>query len=471
MQIAQELSGYSLGEADLLRRAMGKKIKKEMDEQRTRFVDGAVANKVDKGRAEYIFELVARFAGYGFNKSHAAAYALLAYQTAYLKANYPVEFLAASMTLDMGNTDKLNVFVQDARRAGIEILPPCVNASRAEFDAGENSIQYALGALKNMGRGAAAQLVAERDENGLFETLADFAHRVDARNINKRGLETLIAAGALDALDPDRARLFENCDRILRAASSNDDGNQVDLFGSEASRELVLKDTDEPWLPMDRLTREKDAIGFFVSGHPLDEYGEFVKSENLLNWTEFTARASRGSFAGRIAAVVSYRQERVSAKGNRFAFLGLSDQSGQFEAIVFSELLSSHGDMLTPGTPLLVELEVESETDALRARLIGVQHLDDVAQRGSNGLRVVIGPETQVEKLKDRMPSSGDGEVHIVLQLADAGQEVEVTLPDRYDVSPRTKGAIQIIGGVNAVEPLAGSPGRAHTPSLALAKS
>lgn len=470
MQIAQELSGYSLGEADLLRRAMGKKIKKEMDEQRARFVDGAIANGVDKGRAEYIFELVARFAGYGFNKSHAAAYALLAYQTAYLKANHPVEFLAASMTLDMGNTDKLNVFVQDARRAGIEILPPCVNASRAEFDAGERTIRYALGALKNMGRAAAAQLVAERDENKPFETLADFAHRIDARNINKRGLETLITAGALDTFDPDRARLFANCDRILRAASSSDDGSQVDLFGSQASRQLSLKDT-EPWLPMERLTREKDAVGFFVSGHPLDEYDDFVKTEKLPTWPEFTAKASRGSYTGRLAAVVAYRQERVSAKGNRFAFLGLSDQSGQFEAIVFSELLSSHGDMLTPGTALLVELEVESQADSLRARLVGAQLLDDVAQRRQQGLRVVIGPDAHVEKLKARMPEAGDGEVHIVLQLADAGQEVEVALPSKYDISPRTKGAIKVLGGVNAVEPLTGSPERTHAPSLALAKS
>ncbi|MFQ5625961.1 MAG: DNA polymerase III subunit alpha, partial [Methyloligellaceae bacterium] len=189
MQIAQVLSGYSLGEADLLRRAMGKKIKKEMDEQRARFVEGAVANNVERGRAEYIFALVAKFAGYGFNKSHAAAYALLAYQTAYLKANYPVEFLAASMTLDMGNTDKLNVFVQDARRAGISIEPPSVNASHAEFNAVENSIRYALGALKNMGRVAAQHIIDERESNGLYESLADFAHRLNGRAMNNRGLE------------------------------------------------------------------------------------------------------------------------------------------------------------------------------------------------------------------------------------------------------------------------------------------
>jgi len=474
MKIAQDLSGYSLGEADLLRRAMGKKIKKEMDEQRARFVDGAVANNVDKGRAEYIFELVAKFAGYGFNKSHAAAYALLAYQTGYLKANHPVEFLAASMTLDMGNTDKLNIFVQDARRAGITIQPPCVNSSLAEFDPGENSIRYALGALKNMGRAAAETLIEERRTNGQYQSLANFAYRIDARSINKRGMEALIAAGALDTFDPDRSRLFGNTDRILRAGSSQGPDNQDDLFGSETTHELSLRET-EPWVAMDRLSREQEAIGFFVSGHPLDEYANFIQKENLRTWTEFCSQASRGFAAGRIAVVISHKQERTSAKGNRFAFIGMSDQSGQFEAIVFSELLASHGELLTPGSVVLAELEIESGADTMRARLVAVQALSAVADRDQTGMHISVNQGASLERLKERMPDEGAGQIHITLELDDIGQEVEFSLAGNFDVSSRSRNNLSVVKGVKAVIPLTEQDPRVSTqprsPMLALAKS
>ncbi len=475
MQIAQELSGYSLGEADLLRRAMGKKIKKEMDEQRARFVEGAIENKVDRGRAEYIFELVAKFAGYGFNKSHATAYALLAYQTAYLKTNYPVEFLAASMTLDMGNTDKLNIFVQDARRGEISIEPPCVNESRADFSAGGTSIRYALAALKNMGRAAAERIVEEREENGPYQSLADFAHRLDVKSINKRGVEALIAAGALDSLYPDRGKLFANCDRILRAAAVPDDANQNDLFGDETTRELVLRDA-EPWLPLDRLSREQEAIGFFVSGHPLDEYEAVLKQEGILTWAEFSARATKGATSARLAGIVSTRQERTSARGNRYAFIGLSDQTGQYEAIVFAELLASHSDELTPGTAVLVDIEAEAGAEALRARIKSVELLSALASRTQSGLRVFIDNTASLEELSAGMSNEGKGEVRLVLRLLDAGREVEMEMPGRYDISASKRGALSIIEGVSSVEPIIPEKTRSRLRSasgaaLSLAKS
>ncbi len=473
MQIAQVLSGYSLGEADLLRRAMGKKIKKEMDEQRARFVDGAVANDVDKGRAEFIFELVAKFAGYGFNKSHAAAYALIAYQTAYLKANYPVEFLAASMTLDMGNTDKLNVFVQDARRAEISVEPPCVNDSKADFSPRDRAIRYALGALKNMGRGAADTIVAERDENGAFKSLADFAHRLNARAVNKRGLEALIAAGALDKFDTDRGKLFANCDRLLRCAANPEHDDQNDLFGDETARDLVLRE-GEPWLPMDRLTREQEAIGFFVSGHPLDQYEAVLHEQGVANWAEFSARAGSGTAAERIAGVVSYRQERTSARGNRFAFIGLSDQTGQFEAIVFSELLASHSEILVPGTPVLVDIEAEGGSDAMRARITAVEPLEALAARSQKGMRIVVDDPASLKQVQERLCGNGDGRVWLVLRLKDAGRELEVEIPGTFDVSPNGSGALSVIPGVRAIEPVldgkgrtAGNGVRTHAVSLA----
>ena len=459
MQIAQVLSGYSLGEADLLRRAMGKKIKKEMDEQRARFVDGAVANDVDKGRAEFIFELVAKFAGYGFNKSHAAAYALIAYQTAYLKANYQVEFLAASMTLDMGNTDKLNVFVQDARRAEISVEPPCVNDSKADFSPHDRAIRYALGALKNMGRGAAETIVTERDENGAFKSLADFAHRLNARAVNKRGLEALIAAGALDKFDSDRGKLFANCDRLLRCAANPEHDDQNDLFGDETARDLVLRE-GEPWLPMDRLSREQEAIGFFVSGHPLDEYDAVLREQGVSNWAKFSARAGSGTAADRIAGVIAYRQERTSARGNRFAFIGLSDQTGQFEAIVFSELLASHSEILTPGTPVLVDIEAEGGSDAMRARITAVEPLEALATRTQKGMRIVVDDPASLKQVQERLCENGDGKVWLVLRLKDAGRELEFEIPGRFDVSPNGSGALSVIPGVRAIEPVLAGNGR-----------
>ena len=475
MQIAQQLSGYSLGEADLLRRAMGKKIKKEMDEQRARFVEGAIANGVDRGRAEYIFELVAKFAGYGFNKSHAAAYALLAYQTGYLKANHPLEFLAASMTLDMGNTDKLNVFVQDVKRAGFTIDPPSANSSFPEFRPGEKSIRYALGALKNMGRQAATGLVEEREANGPFESLADFAHRLDTRSLNKRGLEAMIAAGALDIFETNRGKLFANSDRILRSAASHGDKNQDDLFGEETARELIMRDAD-PWLPMERLDRERDAIGFYVSGHPLDEYESILQSEGVISWAEFCSRTGKRATVARLAAIVSARQERTSAKGNRYAFIGLSDQSGQYEAIAFSELLASSNEALTPGTAVLVEIEAENGGDAMRARLTSAVPLDTIAGRAQSGIRIGISDIASLEKLRTHLSPTGQGEVRIVLKLTDVEREVELQMPGRYDVSPRGTGAISVIEGVTGIEPIppSGTSGRSSrraAPSLSLAKS
>ena len=289
MQIAQVLSGFSLGEADLLRRAMGKKIKKEMDKQRARFVEGAVANNVDRARAEYIFELVAKFAGYGFNKSHAAAYALIAYQTAYFKANFPVEFMAASMTLDMGNTDKLNGYAQEARRMGIALEPPSVNRSETGFLPSNGAVRYSLAALKNVGQQAVEHICAEREANGPFRDISDFARRINPRVVNKRALETLAAAGAVDELGVDRATAFANVDRIMEAGARSLEASsegQNDLFSGGANNPpaIALKPA-APWVPTDRLSKEFEAVGFFLTGHPLDDYQDILSDLGAETWT------------------------------------------------------------------------------------------------------------------------------------------------------------------------------------------
>ena len=287
MEAARRLSGYSLGEADLLRRAMGKKIRSEMEAQRKRFVEGAVNDGVEKGQAEAIFELLARFADYGFNKSHAAAYALVAYQTAYMKANYPVEFLAASMTYDMANTDKLSEFRAEAERLGVKVEPPSVNRGGVNFDVDGGTIHYALAALKGVGAQAVEAIVEARGDKP-FQDLADFANRVDPRAINKRVVESLAAAGAFDALEPNRARCL--CARGCRSRSRAEPafGRRLSVRatcfrGAWRSRRA---DPVEPWLPSERLQREFDAIGFFLSGHPLDEYKGVLERLKVQRWTD-----------------------------------------------------------------------------------------------------------------------------------------------------------------------------------------
>jgi DNA polymerase-3 subunit alpha len=455
MQIAQRLSGYSLGEADLLRRAMGKKIKAEMDKQKARFVEGALKNNVDKGRADYIFELVAKFAGYGFNKSHAAAYALLAYHTAYLKANYPVEFLAATMTYDMANTDKLYMFVQEARRNKIKVLPPSVNASGVDFLPEEGAIRYCLAALKNFGRGAAEHIVGGREASGHYRSLTDFAERLNAKVLNKRSLETLVAAGVFDALDKHRARIYANCDQVMsyagRLAEERNSG-QSSLFGgaalATAAPALQLREVPA-WNLMETLSHELDAVGFYLSGHPLDDYADALSKLNVIRWSELEAKLqSQPCAEARIAATVTYKQERRSKSGNRFAFGGFSDPTGQFEAVIFSDTLALAGDALEPGKAVLVEVEAEVDGENVKTRVKTVQDLDAALGRARSGLCIVADTRLSVEHLMKTVGDGGATALRLKLRLADPAREVEVNLGGNFDVSPRQAGALKALPGV-----------------------
>jgi DNA polymerase-3 subunit alpha len=254
-----------------------------------------------------------------------------------------------------------------------------------------------------------------------------------------------------------------------------EDANQNDLFGDKTTRELVLRDA-EPWLPLERLSKEKEAIGFFVSGHPLDEYEAVLKQEGILTWAEFSARATKGATSARLAGTVSSRQERTSARGNRYAFIGLSDQTGQYEAIVFAELLASHSEELTPGTNVLVDIEAEAGAEALRARIKSVELLSALAGRSQSGLRVFIDNTASLEELRAGMANEGNGEVRLVLRLPDVGSEVEMEMPGRYDISASGRGALSVIEGVSSVEPIMPEKPRSSARSargaaLSLAKS
>ena len=459
MQIAQVLSGFSLGEADLLRRAMGKKIKKEMAAQKSRFVEGAVANGVDRARAEYIFELVAKFAGYGFNKSHAAGYALIAYQTAYLKANYPSEFLAASMTLDMGNADKLSGFAQEARRLGIIIEPPAINRSDVEFLPSGNAIRYSLAALKNVGRQAVVHLIEERAAHGPFADVSDFARRINPRLINKRALETLAAAGALDELGIDRATAFANVDRIIAAGNRSLETTaegQNDLFSgaAHAPPAIDLRGA-KPWVPTDKLSREFEAVGFFLTGHPLDDYKDVLEAFGAETWVEFAAKARLRRIVGTLAGTVLHARERKGKTGNAYAFVAFSDPTGQFEAVVFSEALSASRSLLETGTPVLLDVEAEADGETVKVRVQRIASLDRAAEARHDGMKIYVEDIRALKPLAEQVgPAGGQGQFRLVLRLDDLSSEVEFVMPQGIDSTPKQRSALKLVAGIAAISAL-----------------
>jgi DNA polymerase III subunit alpha len=469
MQIAQILAGYSLAQADHLRRAMGKKIRKEMEAQRKHFVSGCVAGGVDAAQAEAIFELLARFADYGFNKSHAAAYALVAYQTAYMKANYPVEFLAASMTLAIGNTDKLAEFRAEAERLAIKVEPPSINRSGVAFDVGDNTIYYALAALRGVGRQAVEGIVSARNAHP-FRDIGDFARRINPRAVNKRVLESLVAAGAFDGFDANRARVLAAADGILAtAARAHDDASsgQSELFGGAAAPEPLNLPDVEPWLPAEHLKREYEAVGFFLSGHPLDDYAAALKRLRVQQWSDFARAVKAGATGGRVAGTVVARTERRTRNGTKMGIIGLSDPSGHYEAVLFAEGLAAYRDLLEPGSAVVLFLTAEVQGDEVRARIQSVEALDEAATKMQMGLRVFLRDDAPIEGVARRLepirvPAAsngsngierGNGEVSVVLMLGN-GNEVEVKLPGRFKVSPQIAGAIKAVRGVVTVEAL-----------------
>ena len=465
-QIARDLAGYSLGRADILRRAMGKKDRKEMASQRDSFVSGATERGIGRADAEVIFDTCAKFAEYGFNKSHSAPYALLTYQTAYMKANYPVEFMAASMTLDMGNTDKLAEFRDEAERLGIKVEPPAVNRSDVEFEVDGDTIHYALAALRGVGRQAVESIVAARGEHA-FADLSDFGRRINPRAVNKRVLESLAAAGAFDCIEKNRARAFAAVDAILATAQRTQDDiarGQSELFAGAAAHSSIAVPALEPWLPAERLQREYEAVGFYLSGHPLDDYAAALKRLRVQSWAEFARAVKTGAGAGRVAGTVVSRTERRTKSGSKMGIIGLSDPSGHYEAVLFAEGLAQYRDLLEPGSAVLLFLTAEVQGDEVRARIQSVEPLDEAAARMHRGLRVFLRDAEPLAGVARRLEASqkggngngaeaADGEVSMVLLLGN-GSEVEVKLPGRFKVSPQIAGAIKAVSGVVTVEAL-----------------
>jgi DNA polymerase-3 subunit alpha len=463
MQIAQVLAGYSLAGADLLRRAMGKKIPVEMEAQRQLFFDGAAAHGVERSRAELIFDQMAKFAGYGFNKPHAAAYALVTYQTAYLKANYPVEFLAALMTLDFGNTDKLNVFRQELNRLGIRLLPPDINRSAVTFTvepdpkSGNPAIRYALAAVKGVGPQAMDELVRERSERGRFKDIVDFSRRLDSKSFNRRQFESLAKAGAFDCLNPNRAQTFAAAEQLLRQASlaaEERESRQESLFAAIdpgfAPRPLLPLVAD--WPPVERLQHEFAAIGFYLSSHPLDPYGKSLQRAGIVRYADLPAGlAANPTNRFKLAGIVIGRKERTSGRGNRFAFVQMSDPTGTFEVTLFSEMLGQSRALFDSGQPVVVTVDVRSEEESLRLTAQNIEPLDTVVAHAAAGLRVFIGEGRALASLKSVIDreAGGRGRVTIVLDLP--SREVEIAIPGGFKVDPRTRAAVKSLPGITDV--------------------
>ena len=456
MQIAQVLSGYSLGEADLLRRAMGKKIKEEMDKQRARFVDGAVKNGVSKPQADMIFDLLAKFANYGFNKSHAAAYAIVSYQTAYLKAHYPVEFLAASMTLDMANTDKVNDFRQDAARLGIKIIPPSVQTSFRRFETGDNCIFYSLAAIKGVGEAAVDHIVDVRGDKP-FESLEDFCLRIDPKLLNRRVFESLICAGAFDCFGYDRAELVGGLDRILglaQRAQENKVSGQSDMFGAGAATgpEKLGLPAYAPWLASEKLHREFQVLGFYLSAHPLDTYNELLGKMRVQTFGDFAVSVKKGATAGRLAGTVTSKQERKTRTGNKMGIIAFSDSSGQFEAVLFSEALNQFRDLLEPGKSLVMTVQAEERPEGIGLRIQTLQSLEERSLQMQKALRVYVRDSGPLRSVATHLNTKGDGLVSFIVIKDNGQREIEVELNERYRISAEIAAAMRSTPGVLDVE-------------------
>ncbi|MGZ5985217.1 MAG: DNA polymerase III subunit alpha, partial [Caulobacteraceae bacterium] len=460
MQIAQILAGYSLGEADLLRRAMGKKKKDEMEQQRARFISGAEKNGIGPEQSGSIFDLVDKFAGYGFNKSHAAAYAVVSYQTAWLKANAPVEFFAASMSLDISNTDKLAVFYQDAKRFGVPVRAPDVNRSDADFEVEEGEVLYALGAIRNVGLEAMKHLVAVRREGGPFRDLFDFVERVDPRMVNRRALENLARAGAFDTIHPNRAQIMAAAEDLLaygQSVAAERASSQVSLFGAdsaEAARPRLPK--VEPWALPDQLDQELSAVGFYLSGHPLEDMVDLLRRKRTTLYADAVSLAEGGAEAFRMAGVIRRKQERASAKnGEKFAFVTLSDPTGEYEVLFPPESLRRCREALEPGRAVSVKVRAKANDGEVRFYGDEAEFIEQTLDGAIASLRIHLSPRsTEILALKKRLEtaaSSRGGEVTLIAGM-DGGKEVELRLPGRFNLDAALRGALKTAPGVMYLE-------------------
>jgi DNA polymerase-3 subunit alpha len=441
---------------------MGKKIRAEMEAQREIFVRGATGRGISDEKATEVFDLMAKFADYGFNKSHAAAYALVAYQTAWMKANHPEVFIAACMSLALGNTDRLAALKQEAERAGTRILPPDINRSLPDFSVeyaedGKLAIRYALAAIKKVGLAAMQAVVAARGEKP-FSDLADFAARVDPRQLNRMQIEHLVKAGAFDKIEPNRARLFAAAETILRRATAlaeERESGQIAMFGGGTGGETepMRLPQAQDWPPLERLAFEAEAIGFHLTAHPLDAYAQALRRLGVVPCAQVEARAQAGAARVKLAGNVVATKERITRTGSRMAWVRLSDASGSCEVTLFSEVLARARDAVADGANLLVTADLRLEGEALRVTAQDVVLLDQAAAAAGASMRVWLRETAAVPHIRDLLGTAGSGKGRVVLvPRLGAAQSVEIALPGGFNVTPRLAQALKLLPGVEQVE-------------------
>ena len=418
MQIAQTLAGFTAGEADILRRAMGKKKKAELDKQKERFINGAIKNGIAKDVANFVFTKIEPFAQYGFNKSHAAAYALIAYQTAYLKTYYKEDFIAATMTTELTNTSKLREFVEELKRLKVEIIRPSINKCFAEFKAKEGVIFYGLGAIKNVGYEAVSNIVKEREANGKFKSLSDFISRVDIKDVNKLQLEGLTKAGAFDEFTNDRNKIFQSIPKIIQQIkniNTDKENNQTSLFENNIEKEDIFDFLpSSPWKQKELLSEEFKSLGFYISNHPLNEYGEIFKHLKINSYNQFyQAEAYEGLVAGTIMSI----QEKKSAKGTPYAIVKFSDQEGEFELFLFAEILVLNRDKLKESESFVMTLQKDKTPDENAKKRVNIRKivsLDEMISKPYSEVTIELTENFKIEEIKKILSNYGETKINLI---------------------------------------------------------
>ena len=458
MKIAQVLGGYTLGGADKLRKVMGKKMRDEIPKQRAMFMEGATKNGISEEIAGKIFDQMEKFASYGFNKSHAAAYSLISYQTAYLKAHYPVEFMCAVMSLDMTNVDKLLLYKEECKKMGIEVLPPDINKSFSEFAVEGNNIRYALAAVKSVGAANMEVIVKERETKGKFKDISDFIHRVDARQINRRQLEQLIKAGAFDEMDKNRGKLFANIDTIIshiNSATELKTSAQNSLFGVEELQSKVTLVDKPDWPELERLQLEAEAIGFYLSAHPLDSYKKGMERLGVKKYIEVIQGLRVGDVVrSKLAGCVNSFQKRISKNGNKYAFVEMSDGSSNFEGLLFAEGLSKYEEVINSGMPLLVSVTIDKKEEDTNPRLMinSVETLDQAIAEVANGLEICISDANCVGQLHQILSKDRNGKNKIYIRPDNDNWDIRIALNGGFALFGDILTQIRALPGISTVK-------------------
>ena len=439
MQIAQTLAGFTAGEADILRRAMGKKKKAELDRQKERFINGAIKNGIAKDVANFVFTKIEPFAQYGFNKSHAAAYALIAYQTAFLKTHYKEDFIAATMSTELTNSSKLREFVEELKRLKIEIIAPSINKCFSEFKAIEGKIYYGLGAIKNVGFEAISNIIKERENNGKFKSLEDFINRVDPKDVNKLQLEGLTKAGAFDDFESDRSKIFCSIPKIIQQIKNiNEDriNNQSSLFESNenlANSFEFLKST--PWLQKELLAEEFKSLGFYITNHPLNEYEEIFSQLNIKSYDEFY---NNNDMEGTVAGTIMSIQEKKSSKGTPYAIVKFSDKKGEFELFLFSEMLVNNRERLKESESLVLTLQKDNTTDNNLKKRVNVKKLlslDEVINKPYSSITIFLNENFKIDEIKQILSKSGDTKINFIIKTKNKNAHYSLQNNRKFDLN------------------------------------